>query len=85
MENSYQDMYLDKYLFDFLGYQCGHSYFNAENEKVIGKMKDEMDGDLIKEFVGLKIKRHLILTTKVMKARKTNEIKKAKVFKKNVA
>lgn len=57
MENSYQDMYLDKYLFDFLGYQCGHSYFNAENEKVIGKMKDEMDGDLIKEFVGLKIKR----------------------------
>ena len=47
-------------------------------------MKDEMDGDLIKEYVGLSAKMYTILTAKIVRAKKTNEIKNAKVFKKNV-
>ena len=31
-------------------------FFNETNKKVIGKMKDEFDGVIVSEFVGLKSK-----------------------------
>ena len=41
---------------------------------LIHKIKYEIDGDLIKEFVLLKTKRYSILTAKIVKAMKTSEI-----------
>ena len=40
----YQDMLEDKQLFDFSGYPKDHPCYSSENKKVIGKMKDELNG-----------------------------------------
>ena len=55
-ENLYRDMFQDQDLFDFSGYPKTHFCFSNENKKVIGKMKDELNGSLMKEFVGLRAK-----------------------------
>jgi hypothetical protein len=52
----YHDMAQDKHLFDFSGYSKGHPLYDVTNKKVIGKMKDELDGIPMKEFVGLRAK-----------------------------
>ena len=52
----YEDMYTDKHLFDFSGYSSSSNYYNIENKKVIGKMKDELNGIPMREFVGLRAK-----------------------------
>ena len=52
-QNLYQDMLEDKDLFDFSGYSKDHACFSNKNKKVIGKMKDELNGLIIKEFIGL--------------------------------
>ena len=36
MENSYQDMYLEKHFFDFSEYHCASIYFNGENGNTCG-------------------------------------------------
>ena len=59
--NIYDDMYKDKERFDFSNYPVGDVYFNDKNNLVPGKMKDEMGGDLILEFVGLRSKMYSIL------------------------
>ena len=41
---------------DCSGYPQGHKLHNDKNMKVIGKFKDEMDGKIIVEFVGLRAK-----------------------------
>ena len=48
-----------------------------ENKKVISKMKDELNGEIIEEFVGLRAKMYLLKTKKV-------EMKKTKGVKKSV-
>ena len=45
-----------KISFDFSNYSKGSKFFNETNKKVIGKTKDEFDGVLVDEFVGLKSK-----------------------------
>ena len=75
----YEDMYQDKHLFDFSGYDENSPYHNNENKKVIGKMKDELGGVLIKEFVGLRAKMYSVLS-----ANDDKHMKKAKGVKKNV-
>ena len=59
--NVYDDMYKDKEQFDFSNYADGDVHFNDDNNLVPGKMKDEMGGDLILEFVGLRSKMYSIL------------------------
>ena len=54
--NIYEEMYADKHLFDFAGYPHDSPYYNADNNKIIGKMKDEAGGKPILEFVGLRPK-----------------------------
>ena len=44
--NLYEDFYTDKHLFDFCGYEKENPFYNDENEKVIDKMKDELNGEL---------------------------------------
>ena len=44
------------YLFDFSNYPKDSKFFDETNKKVIGKMKDESQGKIVDEFVGLKSK-----------------------------
>ena len=50
----YEDFYRDKNLFDFSDYPLNLKFFDPVNKKVIGKMKDELKGKIISEFIGLK-------------------------------
>lgn len=52
----YRDMLEDRSLFDFSGYPKDHPCFSNDNKKVIGKMKDELGGSIMREFVGLRAK-----------------------------
>ena len=56
VEDIYEKIYLDKDLFDFSDYLKSSKFYDVSNKKVIGKMKDEMCGKGISEFVGLKPK-----------------------------
>ena len=76
-DNVYEDFYGDKHLFDFSGYDKEILFSNDENKKVIGKMKDELNGKIIEELVGLMVKMYSLRTKK-------EEMKKAKGVKKNV-
>ena len=71
-------MFSNKKFFDFSEYDKDSKYFNTENMKKIGEMKDEMKGIAIAEFVGLRAKMYSILT------RKGKEVKKAKGVSKSV-
>ena len=55
-EDVYEDFYEDKKFFDFSDYSLNSKFFNPVNKKVIGKMKDELKGKIISEFIGLKSK-----------------------------
>ena len=46
--------------FDFSNYSKDSKFLNETNKKVVGKMKDEFDGVIIIEFVGLKSKMYSI-------------------------
>ena len=41
-------------MFEFSNYPEDSNFFDQANKKVIGKMKDESEGKIIDEFVGLK-------------------------------
>ena len=53
-----------KNLFDFFGYDNASPYFNAENKKVISKMKDEMGFVLRRKSMELRAKMCLTLAAK---------------------
>ena len=55
-ENVYEEFFKWKDLFDFSNYSKDSKFFNETNKKVIGKMRDESEGKIIDEFVGLKSK-----------------------------
>ena len=52
----YEEFFKHKHLFDFSNYPEDSKFFDHANKKVIGKMKDESEGKIIDEFVGLKSK-----------------------------
>ena len=52
----YEEFFKHKHLFDFSNYPKDSKFFDQANKKVIGKMKDESEGKIIDEFVGLKSK-----------------------------
>ena len=76
----YKDLFQDKELFDNSDYPQNSEFFFDENKKVIGKMKDEAAGMVIKEFIGLRSKMytHVInnKTTKKCKGVSKHTIKK---------
>ena len=71
-ENVYDEFFKWKDLFDFSNYSKDSKFYDDSNEKVIGKMKDEMGGIIIDEFIGLKSKMYAI---KKIDGRETNTAK----------
>ena len=71
-DSEYKDFYVDKHLFDFSGYKKKIPLYHDKNKKVISKMKDELNGEIIEEYVSLRAKMHL------------KKMKKAKGVKKNM-
>ena len=54
-ENVYEEFSKHKHLFDFSNYPEDSKLFDETYKKVIGKMKNEPEGKIIGEFVGLKM------------------------------
>ena len=61
-DSVHDEVFKDKELFDFSGYDGRSVYYDCANKKVIGKMKDVMSGKIIAEFVGLRSKMYSIVT-----------------------
>ena len=59
--NVYEQCYKDKHVFDFSGYPRDSIYYCDLNKKVLGKMKHELNGVKIDEFVGLKNKMYSLI------------------------
>ena len=57
-DDVYEDFYKDKHLFDLSNNSKGLKFFEPENQKVIGKIKDESKGKINDAFVGSKSKMH---------------------------
>ena len=55
-EDVYEEFFKHKNLFDFSNYRKYTEVFHPTNKNVIGKMKDDSEGKIIREFVGLKSK-----------------------------
>ena len=55
-ENVYEKFFKWKDLFDFSNYSKDSKFFDETNKKAFGKMKDEVGGIIVNEFVGLKSK-----------------------------
>ena len=60
-KNIYKKIYKQKQLVDLSNYPKSSKYFCNDNKKVVGKMKDEYGGKLIKKCIGLKSKMYSIL------------------------
>ena len=59
VDDIYEKIYLDKHLFDFSNYTKDLKFHGVQ---VIGKMKDEICGKIVSEFVGLKSKMYPLIT-----------------------
>ena len=55
-DDIYEKIYSDRDLFDFSDYPKNSKFYDVTNKKVIGKMKDELSGEVISEFIGLRSK-----------------------------
>ena len=55
-DDVYEELLKQKHLLDFSNYHKDAKFFDEANKKVIGKMKDEFEGKIVAEFVGLKSK-----------------------------
>ena len=82
-EDVYEDFYLDKDLFDFSDYPVKSNFFDPKNKKAIGKMKYELKGEIIDEFVGSKSKMYSLISVdekEVTKAKGVNKKIKHRKF-----
>ena len=62
VDDAYEKIYADRDLFGLSNYSKESKFYDGCNEKVIGKMKDEMGGSVVSEFVGLKSKMYSLVT-----------------------
>ena len=53
-ENPHEKFYEHREYFDLSNYSKNSKYFFNDYKKVLGKMKDEYGGNIIKELIGLK-------------------------------
>ena len=77
-EDVYEEFFKHKHLFDFSNYPKDSKFFYEANKKVIGEIKDESEGKIIDEFVGLKSK---LYTVKNIDGKKSRTAKKSKTAK----
>ncbi|XP_035231310.1 uncharacterized protein LOC118203166 isoform X1 [Stegodyphus dumicola] len=63
----FQDMGNNLNLFDTSDYPENHPLYSLTNKKTIGKMKDELSGQIAQEFVGLKPKMYSLLSNSTEK------------------
>ena len=75
-KNVYQNCFKDRHLFDFSGYPKDSDYYDVSNKKVLGKMKNEINGVKIAEFVGLKNKMYSLIACDDKEVNKAKEINK---------
>ena len=57
-----RNFFKQKHLFDFSNYPKDSTFFDEDNKKAIGQMKDMSEGKIIDGFVGLKSKMYSIKT-----------------------
>ena len=74
--NVYDQCFKDKHLFDFSGYPKDSVYYYSSNKKVLGKMKNELNGVKIVEFVGLKSKMYSLSADNDIEINKAKRINK---------
>ena len=77
-EDVYEDFRNDKEMFNFSNYSTKSKCYHNSNKLVVGKMKDETAGVVIKKIVGLKPKMYSYLVDD------NNEYKKAKGENRNI-
>ena len=63
-DNVYEDFHTDKHLFDSSGYEKESPFCICENTKVIGQVKDKLNGEIIEVFVGLRATMYPVKTEK---------------------
>ena len=61
-EDIYKDMNKNSDWYDFSEYPFEHPNYNTKNKKCIGKMKDELKGMILEEFIGLRPKCYSLLS-----------------------
>ena len=75
--------------YDFSEYAFDHPLYNLKNKKVIGKMKDELNGIILEDFIGLRSKCYSLLFNGLVDENRLidleqRENQKTKGIKKNV-
>ena len=76
-EDIYKDITEDvETRFDTSNFKLDRPLSKGKNERVIGLMKDELDGQLMKEFVGLRAKTYSYLKNDNDKDKKAKGTKK---------
>ena len=74
VETFYEHFYQDKELFEFSNYTKDLKHDNNANNVVVGKMKDETCGVIVKGFVELKPKIYTFITEDNHKSKKVKGI-----------
>ena len=74
--NVYDQYFKDKHLFDFSGYPKNSVYYDNSNKKILGKMKDELNGNRTVEFIGLKSKMYSLISSDGKEINKVKEVNK---------
>ncbi|BFZ23189.1 hypothetical protein BsWGS_26228 [Bradybaena similaris] len=78
-DDIYADMKKNAEWYDFSDYSKDHPNYSTENKKVPGKFKDECNGRLIAEFVGLRPKMYSILEANGVNTKKAKGVQRAVV------
>lgn len=78
-EDPYSDILEDIDSYDTSDYNPEHPLHNEKNKKVLGKMKDEMAGKIIAEYVGLRSKMYSIISPSSQILKKAKGVSKATV------
>jgi hypothetical protein len=83
-EDVYKDMVESSNRFDLSNYSKDSEFYNATNQMVVGKMKDEAEGHIITEVVALRPKMYSYKKLKAIEVEQYEEMKRAKGIKKAV-
>ena len=75
-DNVYDQCFKDKHLFGFSGYPKDYVYDDSLNKKVLGKIKDKLDGVKIVEVVGLKSKMYPLIADNDKEVNKVKGVNK---------